>query len=87
MLLQVKVIPNGSKNQIMGWRENVLQVKITATPERGKANEAVIELLSKELNISKSSIRLVSGLISRVKKFEIEGVSEQEIKKKILERR
>ncbi len=86
MLLQVKVTPNASKNQIVGWKEGVLQVKITATPEKGKANEAVIELLSKALGIAKSSIRLVSGATSRLKRMEIVGLSELQIKEKILER-
>lgn len=87
MFLQVKVTPHASKNEIAGWRESVLQVKVTAAPEKGKANEAVIELLSEALDISKSSIRLVSGGTSRIKKFEIKDFSEEQLKKKILERR
>ncbi len=87
MLLQIKVTPNASKNQIVGWKEEVLQVKVTATPEKGKANEAVIELLSEALGIPKSRVRLVSGATSRLKRLEILGLSEVQIKEKILERR
>ena len=81
MLLQVKVTPNALKNQIVGWKEEVLQVKVTATPEKGKANEAVIELLSEALRIPKSRVRLVSGVSARLKRVEILGLSELEVKK------
>ena len=84
MLLTIKVIPNASRNQIDGWEESVLHVRVTAVPEKGKANEAVIAFLSKILKISKSKIRLAAGSTSRIKRFEIDDLSLPELESKIL---
>ncbi|WP_457678072.1 DUF167 domain-containing protein [Thermovibrio sp.] len=54
--------------------EGRLKVKVTAPPEKGKANEALIELLSKRLKVPKRSISIVSGQTSRVKRVFIEGI-------------
>ncbi len=47
MKISVKVIPKASKNEIVGWEEDILKVRLTVVPEKGKANEALIALLSK----------------------------------------
>lgn len=44
--LRVKVTPKSSKNAIVGWEEDLLKVRLRAIPEKGNANEALIELLS-----------------------------------------
>jgi uncharacterized protein (TIGR00251 family) len=51
-----------------------LKIRITTPPEKGKANEAVVELLAKNLKVPKSSIKIVSGHTSRIKKILIVGV-------------
>ncbi len=84
MRLIVHLIPKASSNKIEGWAQNsqgkkVLRVKVTAVPEDGKANAALIEMLSKTLHVSKSAISLVRGATSRVKELEIE-MTEEEIK-------
>lgn len=50
-----------------------VQVKVTALPEDGKANKAVIETLSKAIGLAKRDIQLVSGETSRLKTFALEG--------------
>jgi len=80
MRLIVHLIPKSSSNKIEGWAQNsagqkVLRVKVTAVPEDGKANEALIKVLSKALHLPKSAISLVRGGASRIKELEI-GVEE-----------
>ena len=58
-----------------------MKIAVHAPPDKGRANSAIVELLAKELGISKSSIELISGHTSRNKKFRIEGVTRQEIEK------
>jgi uncharacterized protein YggU (UPF0235/DUF167 family) len=82
MRLIVHLTPKASHNKIERWAldaegQRILRVKVTAVPEDGKANAALIELLSKTLHISKSRILLVRGLTSRVKILEI-GLEEEE---------
>ncbi len=65
MLLIVHLTPKSSHNKIEGWaldadNQRALRVKVTAVPEGGKANEALIKLLAKKLHVSKSKISLIS---------------------------
>jgi len=71
MFLNIKVSPKSSKNEIVKIDEATFRVKVTAAPDKGKANAAVIALLSEHLRVAKSRIRIVSGETSRNKKIEI----------------
>lgn len=88
MLLIVHLTPKASHNKIEGWaldadNQRILRVKVTAVPENGKANEALIKLLAKTLHVSKSKISLIRGSTSRVKQVEIE-MDEGEVEKKFV---
>lgn len=70
--LHVRATPKASKNTLDGLYKDAdgaswLKVKVTAPPEDGKANKAVIRLLAKTLNLPASSITLLSGETSRQK--------------------
>lgn len=82
-LLKIRVNPRSSRNQITGWRDDVLQIKLTAPPVEGAANKAVLEFLAEQLGIKKSQIALVSGTASREKIVEITGLSNGEIRYRI----
>ena len=69
--LRVKVIPQGSRNEIIGWEGDLLKVKITATPDKGKANEALVRFLAKEWGLSSSQIEILSGHTSRIKRLKV----------------
>lgn len=66
ILLQLKISPNASKNSILK-DETGVKVKLTAQPIEGKANKALVEFLSKELKIPKTSIEIVRGDTSKDK--------------------
>jgi len=70
--LLLKVLPNSSKNEIVGWKEDELKIKLTATPEKGEANLFLIDFLSKQWKINKSQFEIISGKTSRHKRVEIE---------------
>lgn len=76
MDIQIKLQPGSSKNEIMGKQDGLWRVKVTAPPVEGKANKALIALLSKRLKIPKSDIEVVSGGSSRIKRIRIHGLSE-----------
>lgn len=74
--LSIKLTPKASRNEIQGWISDaegkpVLKCSVTTVPEKGKANEALIELLAKRLKIAKSSITLIRGDTDRNKVLEI----------------
>jgi hypothetical protein len=87
ILLKVYLQPKSSKNEIVGPYRDGIKIKVTAPPNEGKANEALIRLLGKELGISPSSIEIIKGHHSREKTLKVLGVPSQEhldFKKKIL---
>ena len=69
MKITVKVKPNSRENSIKKLENGSFEVKVSVPPEKGKANQRVIELLSKELKIAKSRITLVKGETSKEKLF------------------
>lgn len=74
--ISVHVIARASRDEITEVRiegaDPVYRVRVTAAPERGKANKAVIILLSEHLNIAKSRITIIAGQSDRHKIVEIE---------------
>lgn len=81
--LALKVTPNAGRNEIIGFSDGVLQVRIAAPPVKGKANKELTDFLSKTLGVSKSSISIVKGQTSRNKVIAIEGISREDILKRI----
>lgn len=81
--IKVKVLPRSSRDQILGMEDGVLRVKVTTPPVEGKANNSLISLLSKGLDIPKSHIAIISGKGSRVKLVRFHGMSLEDIHLKI----
>ncbi|SNR75054.1 hypothetical protein SAMN06265340_10530 [Desulfurobacterium atlanticum] len=79
----MKVQPKAKMNRIVKVENGKLKVKVTAPPENGKANDSVINLLSKELKISKSSFEVIKGLLNREKVILIKSEKIDEVEKKL----
>lgn len=76
--VHLRVTPKASRNALAGLADTaqggrVLKVSVTAVPEDGKANEAVVKLLSKMWRVPKSSIRVVAGATDRNKIVHVAG--------------
>ena len=79
--VSLRVQPKASRNSIVGEHDGSLKVSVTAPPERGKANQAVVKLLAKMLKVPASSITVTGGATSRQKKVHIDGVKADEFRK------
>jgi uncharacterized protein (TIGR00251 family) len=77
--LRIKAVPRASKNEIQGLHDGALKIRLTTPPVDGKANQALIKFLSKQLAISKSQIELIQGETSRGKTLRISGITKQQI--------
>jgi uncharacterized protein len=82
-LLPVRAQPGARKNEIAGWHNGRLKVRVTQIPEKGKANQALSKVLAKTLGISRSQISLVSGETSREKVFLIRQVTAEDLSSRI----
>jgi len=74
-LLHVRVQPRARRNEVLGWQGRALRVRVTAAPEAGEANRAVIELLADAFDVPLSSVELVRGSASRDKLFRVRHLS------------
>ncbi len=72
--LRVRGMPKAGRNEIGDVRNGRLVVKVTAAPEDGKANAAIVKLLSKTWRLPASAFELTAGATSRDKTFLLRGV-------------
>ncbi len=82
-ILKVRVQPKASQNQVLGYDEGTLRLRVTAPPIDGKANASVIALLAKTLGVSKSKLQIVHGQSSRNKMVAVDTLDEQEVRRRI----
>lgn len=74
--LSIKVVAGSSRNRIAGRYGEGLRVQVAAAPERGKANEAVVEVLAAALGIKPSQIEITSGHTQPRKRVRIIGMEQ-----------
>ena len=72
--LRLRVVPGAKRPGIAGRHGEAWKVRVGASPERGAANDAVIELLAGALRLDRRDVRLVSGRASRDKIVELVGL-------------
>ncbi|MCI0342942.1 MAG: DUF167 domain-containing protein [Planctomycetales bacterium] len=83
MRLEVKVVPGASRDEVAGWLGAALKVRVTAPPERGKANAAVEELLADALGLPRRSVRVVAGHGTPRKAVEVAGLDAAEVARRL----
>jgi uncharacterized protein (TIGR00251 family) len=81
--LELKVVPGATRAGIAGWLGDKLKIRVSAPPERGKANAAVVELLAGALGIPGERVRIVAGASSARKVVEIAGLSVAEVRARL----
>ena len=81
IIIDIEVQPESKRTGITGfndWR-NRLSISVSAQAKEGKANQAVMHVLSKIFELDKSAIEIVSGHTSRMKKIKIVGKEPEKI--------
>ena len=71
IIINVKAIPNSSKNIIAEVMEDQIKVKIKAPAVEGAANKELVKFFSKEFKVSKSDIEFVGGMTSKRKRIKL----------------
>ena len=66
---KVYIQPRASGNEIAGRWQDALKIRLTAPPADGKANQALLKFLAKQLGVPKSDLEILSGAASRSKKI------------------
>ncbi len=76
--IRVRLTPRAARDEIAGWQDGLLRVRVTAPPVKGAANAALERLLAKALGVPKSAVGVVSGAKAREKIVGIGGLSQDE---------
>ena len=81
--ISLRVYPNAGKNEMVGFSDGVLRLKISAPPSKGKANRELIAFLSRLLGVSKDSLNIIKGATNRNKVVAIDGLSRTEVMQRL----
>lgn len=76
MKLSVLLVPNARQNELVGWQDGALKIRINAPPHEGKANEALIDFLAEVLDLAPSEISITRGTSSKHKQIDLPCVKE-----------
>ena len=83
MFISIRLYPNAARNEVATFSDGVWQIRISAPPVKGKANKELIAFLSKVLGVSKSSLSIAKGHTSRNKVIAVDGLTQEEIIKRL----
>lgn len=72
LVLNIRLQPRASRDEIVGAQGTRLKIRITAPPVEGKANAHLVRFLAKAFGVSRSQVLLVSGEASREKRVRVE---------------
>jgi uncharacterized protein (TIGR00251 family) len=75
----VQVRPNSSRNEVLGFRDGVLHIKIAAPPIKGKANQELIAFMSDILGVGRSNLAIEKGITSKRKIIRITGLTQSQV--------
>lgn len=81
--MRLRVVPGSREAGIVGRHGEAGKLRVTAAPERGKANDAAIRLLAETLSVGSDDICLVAGHGSRDKVVEVSGLDAGEAERRL----
>ncbi len=79
-MVRVWVVPGASRSELAGLHGSLLKVRVTAPPEKGRANDEVAEVLAAAIG---SKVTLIRGIRSREKVFEVSGADVDAVRRKL----
>ena len=83
VLLPVRAQPGAKSSGVRGEQEGALKVSVTQIAEKGKANKALVAVLSDALGVRKSQLELIVGATAGHKQFLVRGVTVEELRRVI----
>ena len=83
VVFAVKIVPGASKTSVCGLLDSALKIRVSAPPQRGKANQRLLEFLAKQLGVKKNAVSIISGKTSPVKRVCVLGLSAEMLLKKL----
>ncbi len=79
----VHVQPGASRGRVVRFAGGAWYIRVAAPPVEGRANKALIELLSESLDTAKSNLSIIRGQTSRQKTVLIEGIGPEQVNERL----
>ena len=83
VILPIRAQPGAKRTGVSGEQHGMLKVTVAQAAEKGKANTALANVLSKALSLRKSQLELISGATSRNKRFLVREIGREELARRI----
>jgi uncharacterized protein len=81
--LSVTVSPGAARSELVGRHGDGWKARIAAPPERGRANQALVELLAEALGVPRSAVRVVAGQTAKAKVVEVDGLEAEDVERRL----
>ena len=81
--LSLRVQPRASRNAVVGWTGDTLNIRLSAPPVEGAANAACLEFLADLLDLPQSQFEILRGSRSRTKVIRISGLTQDEVRARL----
>jgi uncharacterized protein (TIGR00251 family) len=81
--LRLRVSPGARTTELVGRHGDGWKIRVSAPPEGGRANDAVLELLAERVGLPRRALTIVSGQKSRDKVVEMAGIDREEAERKL----
>lgn len=83
VVLRLQVQPGAGRTEIVGRHADALKVRVAASPQGGRANDACMRLLAEAFEVKPSAVALVGGATSRSKRFSVTGVEPEAVARQL----
>jgi len=83
VVLRVKALSGSNRDEVRGVDGGALKVAVTAPPEKGKANKALLAVLAEFLGVPRRDVAIIHGETSRDKRVEVAGVTAVQVEEKL----
>jgi uncharacterized protein (TIGR00251 family) len=81
--ISLRVQPNAARNEVVGFADDILRVRVAAPPVKGKANRELVDFLSHVLRVNKSRVTILRGQATRNKIIAVAGLTREEITRRL----
>ncbi len=75
VVFSVKIVPGSSRTALAGLLGDMVKIRVAAPPEKGKANQCLIEFLATQLGVRRNAIEILAGQTSPTKQVRVAGIS------------
>ena len=82
--LSIKVVPGASRDRVVGRYGDAIKVQVSAPPEGGKANQAVVELIAATLGLRGNQVQIAKGHTQSRKIVHIDGLAQAEVDRRLV---